>query len=64
MRRKKINPGEAGVRVDFVDEVGDSWQEFAVFHPKFVEWYIKEANSEHVPHIAIQALQRGFTKSI
>lgn len=38
MRRKKINPGEAGVRVDFVDEVGDSWQEFPVLHPKFKEW--------------------------
>lgn len=64
MRRKKINPGEAGVRVDFVDEIGDSWQEFPVFHPKFVEWYIKEANSEHAPHIAIKALQRSSKEDL
>ena len=38
MRRKKINPNEVGVRIDFVDEIGDSWQEFAVLHPKFKDW--------------------------
>lgn len=35
MRRRKINPQEKNSRVDFVDEVGDSWQEYPVFHPKF-----------------------------
>jgi len=35
MRRRKINPQEKNVRVDFVDEVGDSWQEYPVFHHKF-----------------------------
>lgn len=39
MRRKKINPNDEGSRVDFVDESGDSWQEFPVLHPKFKEWY-------------------------
>lgn len=38
MRRKKINPNEPNVRVDFVDQNGDSWTEFAVIHPKFDEW--------------------------
>lgn len=37
MRRKKVNPGE-DVRVDFIDETGDSWQEFPVLHPKFKDW--------------------------
>lgn len=46
MRRKKINPGEAGVRVDFVDEIGDSWQEFPVLHPKFIIWYKELLNKE------------------
>lgn len=41
MRRKKINPNEIGVRVDFVDEIGDSWQEFPVLHEKFKEWCTK-----------------------
>lgn len=38
MRRKKINPNDEGSRVDFVDEVGDSWQEFPILHEKFREW--------------------------
>ena len=36
-RKKKVNPGE-NVRVDFVDQNGDSWQEFPVLHPKFKNW--------------------------
>ena len=39
-RRRKVNPNDTNVRVDFVDEVGDSWEEFTVFHHKFVEWMI------------------------
>lgn len=38
-RRRKINPQEKGVRVDFVDEVGDSWMEYNVFHHKFIDWF-------------------------
>ena len=38
MRRKKINPTDEGVRVDFTDQNGDTWQEFPVLHPKFKEW--------------------------
>lgn len=37
-RRKKINPGDKNARVDFVDEVGDSWQEFIVYHPAVKLW--------------------------
>lgn len=37
-RRRKVNPGDPDVRVDFVDETGDSFEEFIVFHPKFLEW--------------------------
>lgn len=37
-RRKKINPNDLNVTVDFIDEVGDSWQEFYVFHHKFEDW--------------------------
>lgn len=35
MRRRKINPDDLDARVDFVDEVGDAWQEYPVFHHKF-----------------------------
>jgi len=34
-RSKKVNPNDANVRVDYTDEMGDSWQEFPVFHPTF-----------------------------
>lgn len=37
-RRRKVNPNDKEVRVDFVDEVGDSWEEYIVFHHKFVTW--------------------------
>lgn len=37
-RRRKINPQEKGVRVDFVDVDGISWTEYPVFHHKFVDW--------------------------
>ncbi|MDI3520878.1 MAG: ribonucleoside-diphosphate reductase alpha chain [Anaerophaga sp.] len=37
-RRRKVNPNDPQVRVDFVDEVGDSWEEYTVFHHKFVTW--------------------------
>jgi len=37
-RRKKVNPNDKDVRVDFVDPTGDSWQEFSVYHPKALEW--------------------------
>jgi ribonucleoside-diphosphate reductase alpha chain len=37
-RRRKVNPNEKDVSVTFKDEVGDSWEEFNVFHHKFVEW--------------------------
>ncbi len=37
-RRKKVNPNDASVNVMFTDEVGDKWEEFNVFHHKFLTW--------------------------
>ena len=37
-RRRKVNPNDKDVKITFKDEVGDSWEEFNVFHHKFVEW--------------------------
>ena len=37
-RRRKVNPNDRDVKVTFQDEVGDSWEEFIVFHHKFVDW--------------------------
>ncbi len=37
-RRRKVNPNDAAARVDFVDETGDAFEEYVVFHHKFVDW--------------------------
>ena len=37
-RRRKVNPNDTDVRVDFVDESGDAFEEYVVYHPKFVTW--------------------------
>ena len=39
-RRRKVNPNDQAVKVAFKDEVGDSWEEFPVFHHKFVDWLV------------------------
>ncbi|MHA6698050.1 adenosylcobalamin-dependent ribonucleoside-diphosphate reductase [Chryseobacterium sp. A321] len=39
-RRRKVNPNDKQVRVDFVDEVGDSWEEYVVFHHHFKTWML------------------------
>ena len=37
-RRRKVNPNDANVHVDFVDETGDTFEEYVVFHHKFLTW--------------------------
>jgi ribonucleoside-diphosphate reductase alpha chain len=40
-RRRKVNPNDADVHIDFTDENGDSFEEYIVYHHKFVEWMKK-----------------------
>jgi len=37
-RRRKVNPNDINSKVKFVDEMGDTWEEYVVFHHKFVTW--------------------------
>ena len=37
-RRRKVNPNDENVRIDFVDETGDAFEEYLVFHHKFLTW--------------------------
>jgi ribonucleoside-diphosphate reductase alpha chain len=57
-RRRKVNPNDKNVTVDFVDENGDSWEEYSVFHHKFVTWM--EANgistTKHYSHAELEEL--------
>ncbi len=48
-RRRKVNPNDKDVRITFVDENGDSWEEYTVFHHKFVTWM--EANGHSTTKI-------------
>lgn len=69
-RRRKINPNDKNVRVDFVDEVGDSWEEFHVFHHKFVTWMkingydldaVSKMNEEELNEIIAKSPYYGAT---
>ncbi|MDE7355323.1 MAG: adenosylcobalamin-dependent ribonucleoside-diphosphate reductase [Rikenellaceae bacterium] len=37
-RRRKVNPNDKSANITFVDEVGDSWEEYCIFHHKFIVW--------------------------
>ena len=57
-RRRKVNPNDLSVKVDFVDDVGDSFEEYIVFHHKFVNWMeangfstVKKYTSEEVDEL-------------
>jgi len=60
MRRRKINPQEKDVRIDFIDDEGIAWMEYPVFHHNFELWLIingydievvKTMNKEQVDEI-------------
>lgn len=61
-RRRKVNPNDQNVHIDFVDESGDSYEEFIVFHHKFAEWMrvngydtSKHYTSEEIDRIVAEA---------
>ena len=63
-RRRKVNPNDKDVKVDFVDEVGDSWEEYYVFHHKFVNWLeINGYNSKEVKEYSEEKIQKIVEKS-
>jgi len=63
-RRRKVNPNDKKVKVDFVDEVGDSWEEFHVFHHKFVTWLeVNGYNADEVSKMEEEELNKIIAKS-
>jgi ribonucleoside-diphosphate reductase alpha chain len=63
-RRKKINPNDKNTRTDFVDQVGDHWQEFAVFHHKFADWLTaKGYDVDEVRHWSDEDLNKLIAES-
>jgi len=63
-RRRKVNPNDKNVVVSFVDEVGDAWEEYNVFHPKFEVWLSKNGyDIEEVKHMDDEAFDEIVKKS-
>ncbi len=63
-RRRKINPNETNTNKTFTDEVGDTWEEYTVFHHKFLDWLkINNYNIEEVKEYDNEQLQELINKS-
>ncbi len=63
-RRRKVNPNDKNIKVDFVDEVGDHWEEYNVFHHKFEEWLeVNDYNVQQVKRMKKEELDKIIEKS-
>jgi ribonucleoside-diphosphate reductase alpha chain len=63
-RRKKVNPNDHGVVINFQDEVGDYWEEYNVLHPKFILWLeVNGYNIEKVRGLSESDLQEIIRQS-
>ncbi len=67
-RRRKVNPNDKATNIAFVDEVGDSWEEFVVFHHKFETWLtangydikeVKQYNEEQLNNLIAKSPYHG-----
>ena len=61
-RRRKVNPNDVDVHVDFIDETGDAFEEYVVYHPKFLEW-MKINNIEKRNNYTQEELEELVAKS-
>jgi ribonucleoside-diphosphate reductase alpha chain len=63
-RRRKVNPNDKDVKVTFQDEVGDSWEEFNVFHHKFVDWLkLNKYDPDEVTRMRDEEIESIIAKS-
>jgi ribonucleoside-diphosphate reductase alpha chain len=63
-RRRKVNPNDKSVNVTFTDEVGDSWEEYNVFHPRFETWLTSEGyDVEEAKKLDERSLKKLIKKS-
>ena len=61
-RRRKVNPNDTNVHVDFVDETGDAFEEYTVFHHKFLVW-MKANGYDPDKHYTQEEIDRLVEKS-
>ncbi len=63
-RRRKVNPNDQNARVTFTDEMGDAWEEYNVFHHKFITWLeVNAYNPEEVAAMDDESLQEIIKQS-
>jgi ribonucleoside-diphosphate reductase alpha chain len=63
-RRRKVNPNDLDVKVTFKDEVGDYWEEFNVFHHKFVDWLkLNGYDADEVTRMGDEEIESIIAKS-
>lgn len=63
-RRRKVNPNDKDAKITFTDKEGDSWEEFSVFHPKFIEWLrVKGYDDKEVINYPKEKLDEIISKS-
>jgi ribonucleoside-diphosphate reductase alpha chain len=63
-RRRKVNPNDQDVKVTFTDEVGDSWEEFVVFHHKFVDWLkLNGYDTDEITRMGDEEIEKIIAKS-
>jgi ribonucleoside-diphosphate reductase alpha chain len=65
-RRKKVNPQDKGVQVDFTDASGDAWQEFEVYHPRLKQWMAVTGKKDPLqsPYAGSTAAELNWEKRI
>lgn len=63
-RRRKVNPNDQAVNITFTDEIGDCWEEYIVFHHKFLIWMDAAGyDSKEVEHYTDEQVQQLVEKS-
>ena len=63
-RRRKVNPSDKDVKITFVDEVGDSWEEYNVYHHKFLTWLeVNGYSTDSLDKITDEELDKLVEKS-
>ncbi len=63
-RRRKVNPNDKDVVISFTDDLGDTWEEYHVFHPKFITWLeMNGYDSDKVKILPDAELQEIIKKS-
>ena len=64
VRRRKVNPNDKNVNITFIDDVGDCWEEYYVFHHKFLDWcQVQGLSKEEVVKMPVEKVDELVSKS-